>query len=356
MDNLVVVYMDASLYKVNKDEACIGLGIYMVDKNGNDTKISKGFKSEKIKKSNTAELCNLIGFEQYVSNNINYIGKEFIIYADSEQVVDLLNDKDNLKNFGLKKNIRKKINDLNIKGAYWVKGHAKEKGNNFVDVLAYNGMREALDNNSDFESITHNKKIDDIFINVRRAEKYYYLENISIKEFNKELYFRAFEEDKNVTKKFDSDHYQNKNNLIDKEDYYLAEIGGAEDGCYSINEKEYKNASLKNIFENLFLNNTILKEKNKESKNILIKFKDELLSEKFIQIYTDAKILFEENKEIGIYKKESKEKFKEIQKIMNEKIENFTSQSNLHLYAFRFSRNDVFIIDGNKKIKNTLKM
>lgn len=360
MKDTVVVYMDASIYEKEnnlENEKYIGLGIYIIDENGNDTKICKGFKTNntKLKKSSDAELFNLIIFQEYINNHIEYMGKKIIVYADSEDVVKVLNDKNNRKDFGFKKNIREKINSLNIIGAYWVKGHAKEKGNNFVDVMAYNSMRKALDNGEEFESISHNKTLGDILGRDLKRVKSDYWEITLPENVNKELYERAFETEKNVIQKIDSDHYKDKIVLSMNEDHYLAEIG-FKDGVYSLNEKEYKDKNLKDLVSIIFNNKSILKEIYKDDRKVLIRFKDKDLEKQFHNIYQEASSIFEEIKNLGQYKKESKEKMREMNEILMKKLKDFQELSDIHFSALRLSKNSKFVIEDSEKPKRRMGM
>lgn len=360
MKDTIVIYMDASLYEKEnniKNEKYIGLGIYMVDEYGNDTKICKGFKTNntKLRKSSDAELYNLIILQEYINNHIEYIGKKLIVYADSEDVVKILNNKDSQKDFGLKKKIRDKINNLNVVGAYWIKGHRNEKGNNFVDIMAYNAMRKALDNDVEFESISHNKTLGDIFGGGLKRVKRKYWEIVLPKEVNKELYERAFETDKNVTSKVDSDYYKDQIALIINEDHYLAEIGFY-NGIYSLNKRAYPDKSFKDLVSILFTNKSILKETYKEDKKIVIKFENENLKEQFYNIYKEASSIFEEMRSLGQYKKESKEKLHQMSEIINKKAKEFESLSDIHYGALRLSKNNAFIIDTDIKIKRRMAM
>lgn len=360
MKDTIVVYMDASIYEKedNQDnEKYIGLGIYIIDENGNDTKICKGFKTNntKLKKSSDAELFNLIIFQEYINNNIEYMGKKIIVYTDSEDVVKVLNDKNNQKSFGFKKNIRQKINQLNIIGAYWVKGHAKEKGNNFVDVMAYNSMRKALDNGEEFESISHNKTLGDILGSDLKRVKSNYWEITLPENVNKELYDRAFETEKNVIQKIDSDHYKEKIVLLMNDDHYLAEIS-LKDGVYSLNEKEYKDKNLKDLVSIIFINKSILKEMYKDDRKILIRFKDKDLEKQFNDIYQEASSIFEEVKNLGQYKKESKEKLREMQNEINGRLKTFEETSDIHFSALRLSKNNQFVIENTHSPKRKMEM
>lgn len=353
MKDTIVVYMDASLYeKENENDKYIGLGIYIIDENNNDTKICKGFKTNnnKLKKSSDAELYNLIIFQEYINNNIAYMGKKFIVYADSEDVVRILNDKKCEKDFGFKKKIRDKINNLNVIGAYWVKGHSKEKGNNFVDIMAYNSMKKAVDDQVEFESISHNKALGDIFGKGLQRVKNNYWETVLPQDVNKELYDRAFETEKNVIQKIDSDYYKEKIALQINEDNYLAEIG-FNNGVYSLNDKEHKDKDFKSLISLIFTNKAILKEMYKNDKKVLIKFKDENLKEHFNNIYQEASSIFEEMRNLGQYKNESKEKFQEISQMVAKKARDFELLSDIHYGAFRISKNDAFIVEDNTLIK-----
>lgn len=355
MKDLVVVYMDAS-YSQHDNKNFVGLGIYIIDENGMDTKICKGFQPEKnrITKASMAELYNVVVLQQYISNNIKYADKKLIVYADCEDVVKLLNDKECQKNFGFKNKIRKQIASLNIENAYWVKGHAREKGNNFVDIMAYNAMKKALDNGEDFESITHNKTLEDIFTDVKRIGNPY-LATVPAHEINKVLYERAFLEKENFVNKIDSSYYKNKIVLIDSQEHHLAEIDITDKGEYILNNKNYGNKSFKNIIDLVFVNIGILKEMGGERKNVLIKFKDNNLHEEIMPILDEAYNLFEEMKQLGVYKKESKELFVEKQQELGDVINIFQNKSEKHASILRIVKNTGVIVEKNTANKIKMK-
>lgn len=365
MKDLIVVYMDASLYLGrdseiagwDKKQNCVGLGIYLIDEDYNDVKIAKGFKTSKINKADIAELSNINLFAQFVENNINYQNKKFIIYADSESVVRFF-DKNipQIHHVSQKKRI-KILEAIDVVGAYWVKGHKKERGNNLVDILSYNSMLTCREKGVDFESITKNTKIKDIFDVVKRDNRGYW----SIVEpmvINEETYLRVFEEDKNFKNKVESDYYRDKLTVIDNGTHYIAEIKGNESD-YTINDKDKEHASFYGVIKNLFVSLSILKEMQEidAQKKIIIKIEDPELSGKVNVIYKEAHELFLVMKDLGKYKEISKERFTEMSgKVMN-RVNNFISQSDIHRGLFKLAKNNAFQIESLElKSNSSLRM
>jgi len=253
-DNKIVVYMDASFSNAAfnaKRLYDIGLGVYMIDAEGNDLKIAKGFTSKKITKSSSAEIAALNFFCDYVSRSTDYQNKTFVVYSDSEDVVALLNNIDGYSRHSLKPDFTEKLKELNIQEAYWVKGHAKETGNLTVDTLAYNALRMSLDNNdTEYESISVNKALPDIFDDVKRCPKRYLLTAPNT-DLNLDAYARRFKAENNVINKRDSLEYQDmgkKIKLVKDGDGYTARIG-CEDGVFSLNGVAYPEKSLNKIID-----------------------------------------------------------------------------------------------------------
>jgi len=364
MKDLVVVYMDASLYLGkdseivgwDKKQNCVGLGIYLIDGSYNDVKIAKGFKTNKINKADVAELANINLFAQFIENNISYQNKKFIIYADSESVVRFF-DKTipHIHHVGEKKRV-KILESMDVVGAYWVKGHKKERGNNLVDVLSYNSMLTCREKGDDFESITNNTRIKDIFDVVKRDNNGYWstVEPIVI---NEETYLRAFEEDKNFKTKVESDYYRDKLTVIDNGTHYTAEIKGRESD-YIINDKNKEHASFYGVVKNLFVSLSILKEMHgaNTEKKIVIKIEDPELLEKVNVIYKEAHEIFMVMKDLGKYKEISKDKFIEMSEKVMSGVNDFISQSDIHRGLFKLAKNNVFEIEtpdlkSNKSLK-----
>lgn len=365
MKDLVVVYMDASFYLGknseiagwDKNQNCVGLGIYIIDENYDDVKIAKGFKTSKINKADVAELSNINLFAQFVENNINYQNKKFIIYADSESVVRFF-DKNIPQIHHVSQKKRAKILEaIDVVGAYWVKGHKKERGNNLADVLSYNSMLTCREKRVDFESITKNAQIKDVFDVVKRDNRGYW-SIVDPAEINKETYLRAFEENKNFTSKVESDYYRDKLTVIDNGAHYTAKIKGSESD-YTINDKNEEHASFHGVIKNLFVSLSILREMQEINiqKKIVIKIEDPELSEKVNVIYKEARELFLIMKDLGKYKEISKEKFIEMSKKVMADVNDFISQSDIHKGLFKLAKNNAFEIESLElKSNSSLRM
>lgn len=365
MKDMVVVYMDASLYLGkdseiagwDKNQNCVGLGIYLIDENYNDVKIAKGFKTSKINKADVAELANINLFAQFLENNINYKNKKFIIYSDSESVVRFF-DKNipQIHHVGQKKRV-KILESMDVVGAYWVKGHKKERGNNLADVLSYNSMLTCREKGVDFESITKNTQLKNIFEVVKRDNRGYW-SIVDPAEINKETYLRAFEEDKNFKTKVESDYYRDKLTVIDNGTHYTAEIKGNESD-YTINDKDKEHASFYGVVKNLFVSLSILKEMYgaDPQKKIIIKIEDPNLSEKVNVVYKEARELFLVMRDLGKYKEISKEKFIEMREKVMSGVNDFISQSDIHSGLFKLAKNNAFEIEAPElKSNKSLKM
>lgn len=138
-------------------------------------------------------------------------------------------------------------------------------------------------------------------------------------------------------------------------DHYLAEIS-LKDGVYSLNEKEYKDKNLKDLVSIIFINKSILKEMYKDDRKILIRFKDKDLEKQFNDIYQEASSIFEEVKNLGQYKKESKEKLREMQNEINRRLKTFEETSDIHFSALRLSKNNQFVIENTHSPKRKMGM
>ncbi|MDI6976265.1 hypothetical protein [Serratia sp. Se-RSBMAAmG] len=354
MKDLIVVYMDASLYLGrdseiagwDKKQNCVGLGIYLIDENYNDVKIGKGFKTSKINKADIAELANINLFAQFVENNINYQNKKFIIYADSESVVRFFDKNIPQIHHVSQKKRMKILENIDVVGAYWVKGHKKERGNNLADVLSYNSMLTCREKDVDFESIAKNTRIKDIFDVVKR-DNHGYWSTVEPIVINEETYLRAFEEDKNFKTKAESDYYRDKLTVIDNGTHYTAEIKGSESD-YTINDKNEEHASFSGVVKNLFVSLAILKERQEfnAQKKIIIKIEDPNLCEKVNVIYKEARELFLVMRDLGKYKEISKEKFIEMSGEVMSSVNEFISQSDIHKGLFKLAKNNAFQIES----------
>lgn len=346
--NTLVVYMDASLYRKEihkKQENYIGLGIYIIDSNNNDIKIGKGFFHNGIKNTNIAEIASLNLFMNYVKKHDYFNDKSFIIYSDCEAVIKIINGEDvNCAKLGIKKDFFSSIKDINIEAAYWIKGHQKEKGNLIVDTLAYNAMRMTLDNNDkDFETVTNNKHLVEIFDDVKRCPSHKMLLEKN-KDLNIQSYNRIYEIEKNYNSKVDSQYYKEKLTLIEKDDCYIAEIKGSH-GSFSINGKDYSHYNFDQIGSLILTNYSMLREMKLPSEiKIYIEDRD------LLESINKAKIEIEEVKSIktDILANRNKDylEFIEKNKSYTEKEQEVINKSDIHSGIFKISNNKNISIDS----------
>lgn len=344
-DNKIVVYMDASFSNTSfkhKNLYDIGLGVYMINDEGFDIKIAKGFSSNKITKSSKAEIAALNLFSEYVSRATDYHDKTFIIYSDSEDVVALLNNIDGYSRHSLKPDFIERLKGLNIQEAYWVKGHAKETGNLTVDTLAYNAMRMSLDNNdTEYESISTNKPLSDIFDDVKRCPKRYLLSTPN-QELNKDAYSRRFKTENNVTDKRDSAEYQDmekKIKLLKDGDAYTAKIS-LDDGIFSLNGIPYPEKSLSKIIDFIISDHSRLGDLRRNA-SVKINFHNIDFIDKIEELYHKAglhrKTLHELSK-AGFAQKSNEMKVA----VYNQK--QFLKESELHEVAFKMEKNSKLLV------------
>lgn len=355
-DNKIVVYMDASFSNAAfnaKRSYDIGLGVYMIDAEGNDLKIAKGFTSKKITKSSSAEIAALNFFCDYVSRSTDYHDKTFVIYSDSEDVVALLNNIDNYSRHSLKPDFIEKLKELNIQEAYWVKGHAKETGNLTVDTLAYNALRMSLDNNdTEYESISVNKSLHDIFDDVKRCPKRYLLTKPNA-DLNADAYARRFNIENNVVSKRDSLEYQDmekKIKLVKDGDGYVARIG-YEYGVFSLNGVAYPEKSFSKIIDFIISDHSRLGELRRNAL-IKISFQNVDFVDKIEGLYHEAglhrKALHELSK-AGLAQKSNEMKVA----IYNQK--QFLKESELHEVASKMEKNSKLLVSFQDHMKPKFK-
>lgn len=353
-NNTVVVYMDASLYKKTvgkKNDNNIGLGVYIIDSHGNDVKLCEGFFSEKVNTSDLAELSSLNLFMRHVDENRYYDDKQFVVYSDCESVIRLLNNPKSHV-LGVKKEFKEKIADLNIEAAYWVKGHQKEIGNLIVDTLAYNGMRECLDNHdASYKSVNINKHLVDIFEDVKRCPSDKILQGGN-NDLNKLSYNRMFNVKNNHRSKIESGHYEKRLSVIKEDDVYVAHIKGSP-GSFSVNDKSVPDYDFNQIASLLLSDYSLLKElKYKGSLHIYVE--DIELSSKIKEAAVEALDLHENKKLIGIYRND-KEQF-ELLKKEHFVIENeFLGRNDINHGVYRLVRNTNMNISYADKLKPKMK-
>lgn len=351
-DNKIVVYMDASFSNAafnTKRSYDIGLGVYMIDAEGNDLKVAKGFTSKKITKSNRAEIAALNLFCDYVSRSTDYHDKTFVVYSDSEDVVALLNDIEGYSRHSLKPDFIERLKDLNIQEAYWVKGHAKETGNLTVDTLAYNALRMSLDNgDTEYESISVNKALPDIFDDVKRCPKRYLLTTPNT-DLNLDAYARRFKTENNVINKRDSLEYQDmekKIKLVKDGDGYAARIG-YEDGVFSLNGVAYPEESLNKIIDFIISDHSRLGEL-RQNAIIKISFQNVDFVGKIEGLYHEA----------GLHRKKlhelSKAGFAQKSNEMKVAIYNqkqFLKESELHEVASKMEKNSKLLVSFQDNVR-----
>ena len=94
----------------------------------------------------------------------------------------------------------------------------------------------------------------------------------------------------------------------------------------------------------------------KDDRKILIRFKDKDLEKQFNDIYQEASSIFEEVKNLGQYKKESKEKLREMQNEINGRLKTFEETSDIHFSALRLSKNNQFVIENTQSPKRKMGM
>lgn len=348
-DNIIVVYMDSSFFNTDfhkKQLNNVGLGIYMIDSEGNDIKIGKGFSTKKITNATFAEIASLNLFLTHIKNNeIKYNDKKFIIYSDCEDVINILNNKyETEKLLKLKDSFIENIKAINVEGAYWVKGHSKEKGNLIVDTLAYNALRMNKDNNeADYESININKGLNEIFEEVKRCPKRVILTTPN-KDLNLESYERRFKEEHNIIDKKDSTHYDKHLNSIDSvmnKDYKNVVISFNE-GLYLINGKNHNLTDFSKVADLIIKTHSNIKHLNLgERLNINIESLEN--DEEIKKIYLEA----------GSFRKDIKDfltnnKFNKIDQIMKKQKE-FCSISPLHDGIFKLEKNKNLTFNFNSK-------
>lgn len=343
-DNTVVVYMDSSFFNTDfhkKKLNNVGLGVYIIDNEGNDIKIGKGFSTKKITNATFAEIASLNLFLNYIKNNeVEYKGKSFIIYSDCEDVINILNNKyESKKLLTLKDSFKDQVQSLNIQGAYWVKGHSKEKGNLIVDTLAYNSLRMNKDNNEEeYESISVNKRLDEIFQEVKRCPKNTILTTPN-RDLNLESYERRFKDEHNVTDKKYSTHYEkhlNSINEIMNKDYENITVS-LEHNTYLINGKNHNLTSFSKVADLIVKTHSNLKHLGLAEKiNINIEFLNN--NEEIQKLYDEA----------GLFRKKIKDcltnnKFSEVDNIVKEQ-KDFSNISPLHEGVFKLEKNKNIIL------------
>ena len=353
-NNTVVVYMDASLYKKTvgkKSDNNIGLGVYIIDSHGNDVKLCEGFFSEKVNSSDMAELSSLSLFMNHVDESRYYDDKQFVIYSDCEAVIRLLNNP-KAHVLGVKKEFKSKISSLNIAAAYWVKGHQKEMGNLIVDTLAYNGMRECLDNNDEsYKSMSVNKHLVEIFDDVKRcpSDKILLAKN---EDLNKQSYNRMFNVENNHRSKIESGHYEKRLSVIKEGDVYVAYVKGTS-GSFSINDKFVPKYDFNQVASSLLSDYSLLKEL-KYNGPLHIYVEDYDLSSQIKEAAAEALDIHENKKLIGIYRND-KEEF-ELLKRNHFVVENeFIERNDINHGIYRLVRNSNMNIIYAAKPKQQMK-
>lgn len=353
-NNTVVVYMDASLYKKTvgkKSDNNIGLGVYIIDSHGNDVKLCEGFFSETVNSSDMAELSSLSLFMNHVDENRYYDDKQFVIYSDCEAVIRLLNNP-KAHVLGVKKEFKSKISALNVEAAYWVKGHQKEIGNLIVDTLAYNGMRECLDNNDEsYKSMSVNKHLVEIFDDLKRCPSGKILQTKN-KELNKHSYNRMFNVENNHRSKIESGHYEKMLSVIKEGDVYVAYVKGTS-GSFSINNKFVPEYDFNQVASSLLSDYSLLKEL-KYNGPLHIYVEDYDLSSQMKELAAEALDIHENKKLIGIYRND-KEEF-ELLKKNHFAVENeFIERNDINHGIYRLVRNSNMNIIYAAKPKQQMK-
>lgn len=355
-DNIIVVYMDSSFFNTDfhkKQLNNVGLGIYIIDSEGNDIKIGKGFSTKKIINATYAEIASLNLFLTYIKNNeIKYNDKKFIIYSDCEDVINILNNKyETEKLLKLKDTFTENVKTINVEGAYWVKGHSKEKGNLIVDTLAYNALRMNKDNNeAEYESININKGLNEIFEEVKRCPKRVIL-TTSNKELNFESYERRFKSEHNVTDKKDSTHYEKHLNSIDSvmnKDYANLTISFSENR-YLINGTDHNLTDFSKVADLIIKTHSTMKHLNLGDQiNITIDGLEN--NEEIKNLYSEARVFREEIKNLL-----ANNKFDDSQNMIKKQKE-FCEMSELHDGIFKLEKNKNLTLNFlNKKLKNKIR-
>ncbi|EPP7233848.1 hypothetical protein ACTOJ1_000763 [Shigella flexneri] len=355
-DNIIVVYMDSSFFNTDfhkKQLNNVGLGIYIIDSEGNDIKIGKGFSTKKIINATYAEIASLNLFLTYIKNNeIKYNDKKFIIYSDCEDVINILNNKyETEKLLKLKDTFTENVKTINVEGAYWVKGHSKEKGNLIVDTLAYNALRMNKDNNeAEYESININKGLNEIFEEVKRCPKRVILTTPN-KDLNIESYGRRFKNEHNVTDKKDSTHYDKHLNSIDSimnKDYANLTISFSENR-YLINGKDYNLKDFSKVADLIIKTHSNIKHLNLGNQiNITIDGLEN--NEEIKNLYSEAKLFREEIKNLL-----ANNKFDDGQNMIKKQKE-FCEMSDLHDGIFKLEKNKNLTLNFlNNKLKSKIR-
>lgn len=344
-DNTVVVYMDSSFFNTDfhkKKLNNVGLGVYIIDNEGNDIKIGKGFSTKKITNATFAEIASLNLFLNYIKNNeIEYKGKSFIIYSDCEDVINILNNKyESKKLLALKDSFKDQVQSLNIQGAYWVKGHSKEKGNLIVDTLAYNSLRMNKDNNEEeYESININKGLNEIFQEVKRCPKNSILTTPN-RELNLESYKRRFKEEHNVIDKKDSTHYEKHLMSIDlvmNKDYKNVTVSFEQD-LYLINGKNHSLDNFLKVVDLIIKTHSNIQHLGVGDKlNIDIACSEN--NKEIENLYNEARVLRKRIKDCL-----TNNKFGEVNDIMKAQ-KDFCAKSPLHEGIFKLEKNKNLILN-----------
>jgi ribonuclease HI len=276
-----VVYMDGSM--TEKDQhSFIGVGIYMIDSELDDIKISKSL----MFKGNcwSSELETLKVFLNFIEDHGLIHNKKFTFYCDSEETTYVLNNKDDLK-LKIKNKFNKRLlgllDKLDVDGAYWIKGHREEVGNVIVDHLAYDALKEALNQNLEYESITLNEPY---FLDSKSVSSRSDLKNLSFndnKEINELCFNRIHDKENNFKSKADSNHNMESIVLRDMGDFYQGDIQKEEDD-FLLNEIVCKDGFL-GVVKTISNNVNILKEM-KRFKPFYLNFNDSKIYDEVLRI------------------------------------------------------------------------
>lgn len=234
-EDVITIYTDGS-FQIIEESYYIGMGLYIIHPDFNDIKIARAEQvfNKSHMSSAYAEMQAIHSLLQYLyMESQYYIGKTIYLYADSEKVVQVLNDPQSYGNI-FKNKYTNFLKELNIK-AYWVKGHLSEKGNFIVDSLAYNIIHTLSKDINENTVIHKNTALSKIFSPLLRTSPFYASPTNYI-DFNKATHQRYMDSVNNNLCKFESQYFQEKIflNKSENNEWHIVIEGNMNDDSFSV--------------------------------------------------------------------------------------------------------------------------
>lgn len=339
-DDIITIYTDGS-FQIIEESYYIGMGLYIIHPDLTDIKIARAEEVfiKNHMSSAYAEMQAIHSLLQYLyMESQYYLNKTIYLYADSEKVVQILNDSKCYGNI-FKNKYSNFLKELNIK-AYWVKGHLREKGNFIVDSLAYNIVHTLSKDVRENMIIHKNTSLSEIFSPLLRTSLFY-ASPTNYLDFNKASHQRYMDSENNNLCKFESQYFQEKIflNKSENNDWHIVIEGNMNDDSFSVIDYDNHKLQDRTLID-------IIKEITGNVNLIIESRKDKTVHSNITLYFTDHEIVDEIQNRLNLIKSLKDDK-------NGIDIQNFLKKDRLNriLTAF-FKKNRYYTIKHIEEEKN----